>query len=98
MDDYHEFRKDHEAEITAWKDYWSPKYVSITYGGVVGSGASGSTPPAFNPISKFFEVLKKKYQGVRTEKLRSLQEFQRKTGESLREIFVTQGVTEAQSV
>ncbi|CAM6129865.1 unnamed protein product [Calypogeia fissa] len=73
MDDYHEFQKDHEMEIRAWRDHWSPK--SMTYGGVVGTGASGSTPPAFNPISEFFKVLKKNYQGVRTEKLRSLQEF-----------------------
>ncbi|CAM6082310.1 unnamed protein product [Calypogeia fissa] len=107
MDDYHEFRKAHDMEIMAWKDYWSPKYVSMTYGGVVGTAApEGSLPPAFNPIEEFFEVLKKNYQGVRTEKLKSLQEFQRKTGESLREaharmrrlISVTQGVTEAQAV
>ncbi|CAM6104817.1 unnamed protein product [Calypogeia fissa] len=84
MDDYHEFRKAHDAEITAWKDHWSPKYVSMTYGGVAGTTSSSrSLPPAFNPIEEFFEVLKKNYQGVRTEKLRSLQEFQRKTGESL---------------
>jgi hypothetical protein len=50
--------------------------------------------------------LKKNYQGVKTEKLRSLQEFERKTNESLREAYtrmrwliaVTQGVTEAQEV
>ncbi|CAM6099169.1 unnamed protein product [Calypogeia fissa] len=85
MDDYHEFWKAHDVEIMAWKDYWSPKYVSMTYGGVVGTSTpEGSLPPAFNPIEEFFEVLKKNYQGVRTEKLKSLQEFQRKTGESLR--------------
>ncbi|CAM6092316.1 unnamed protein product [Calypogeia fissa] len=76
MDDYHEFRKDHEVEITVWKDHWSPKYVSMTYGGVAGTASSsGSLPPAFNPIEEFFAVLKKNYQGVRMEKLRSLQEF-----------------------
>ncbi|CAM6124974.1 unnamed protein product [Calypogeia fissa] len=73
MDDYHEFRKDHEAKITAWKDHWSSKYVSMTYGGVAGSGAaSESAPPTFNPISEFFKVLNNNYQGVRTKKLRSL--------------------------
>ncbi|CAM6082588.1 unnamed protein product [Calypogeia fissa] len=107
MDDYHEIWKAHDAEIMAWKDHWSPKYVSMTYGGVVGTAApSGSLPPTFNPIEEFFEVLKRNYQGVRTEKLRSLQEFQRKTGESLREVHarmrrlisVIQGVTKAQAV
>ncbi|CAM6103416.1 unnamed protein product [Calypogeia fissa] len=85
MDDYHEFRRDHDTEITAWKDHWSPKYVSMTYGGVVGTATPTGAPPPFNPIEEFFKVLKKNYQGVRTEKLRSLQEFQRKTGESLQE-------------
>ncbi|BBN19983.1 hypothetical protein Mp_8g15430 [Marchantia polymorpha subsp. ruderalis] len=50
--------------------------------------------------------LRKNYQGVKTEKLRSLQEFERKTGESLREAYtrmrrlisVTHGVIEAQAV
>ncbi|CAM6111262.1 unnamed protein product [Calypogeia fissa] len=78
----------------------------MTYGGVVGTATPTGAPPPFNPIEEFFKVLKKNYQGVRTEKLRSLQEFQRKTGESLREaharmrrlISVTQGVTEAQAV
>ena len=63
-------------------------------------------PPGFNPVIEFFAQLARNYQGVRTEKLRSLQEFQRKAGESLREAFtrmrrlisVTQGVTEAQAV
>jgi hypothetical protein len=48
---------------------------------------------------KFFLKLKKNYQGVKTEKLRSLQEFERKTNENFREaytctrrlIVVTQG-------
>jgi hypothetical protein len=60
-------------------------------------------PPPFNPITKFFLKLKKNYQGVKTEKLRSLQEFEQKTNESLREAYtrmrrliaVTQGVTKA---
>jgi hypothetical protein len=64
-----------------------------------------STPP-FNPIMEFFLRLKKNYQGVKTEKFRSLQEFERKTSESLREAYtcmrrliaVTRGVMEAQVV
>jgi hypothetical protein len=63
-------------------------------------------PPPFNPVMEFFLRLKKNYQGVKTEKLRSLQEFERKTSESFREaytrmrrlIVVTQGVTEVQAV
>ncbi|PTQ34011.1 hypothetical protein MARPO_0084s0073, partial [Marchantia polymorpha] len=62
--------------------------------------------PSFSPIPEFFQRLRKNYQGVKTEKLRSLQEFERKTGESLREAYtrmrrlisVTHGVTEAQAV
>jgi hypothetical protein len=46
------------------------------------------------------------YEGVKTKKLRSLQEFEQKTSESLREAYthmrwliaITQGVTEAQVV
>ncbi len=60
-------------------------------------------PPSFNPITKLFLKLKKNYQRVNTKKLRSLQEFERKTNESFREAYtrmrrliaVTQGVTEA---
>ncbi len=116
MDDYHEFQRDHVTEIEEWKQHWFPSYVSITHGGVTSGGTttpstpSTSTqvvpPPPFNPITEFFLRLKKNYQGVKTEKLRSLQEFERKTSESLREaytrmrqlIVVTQGVTEAQAV
>jgi hypothetical protein len=55
---------------------------------------------------EFFLRLKKNYQEVKTEKLKSLQEFERKTSESLREAYtrmrwliaVTQGVTEVQVV
>ena len=69
---------------------------------LAGSGAI----PVFNPVVEFFAVLRENYQGVRTDKLRSLQDFQRKTGESLREAYtrmrrlitVTKGVTEAQAV
>jgi hypothetical protein len=51
---------------------------------------------------EFFR-LKKNYKGVKTEKLRSLQEFERKISENLhkaythmrRLIVITQGVTEA---
>ncbi len=63
-------------------------------------------PPPFNHVTKFFLRLKKNYQGVKTEKLKSLQKFERKTSESLREpytrmrqlIAITQGVTESQAV
>jgi hypothetical protein len=82
MDDYHEFWRDHAVEIEAWKQHWSPSYVSITHGGVVSGGTitpstpSTSTqvvpPPSFNPITEFFLRLKKNYQGVKTEKFRSL--------------------------
>ncbi|OAE28330.1 hypothetical protein AXG93_2490s1200 [Marchantia polymorpha subsp. ruderalis] len=77
--------------------------VSIA-GGSTRGDASGV--PSFSPIPEFFQRLRKNYQGVKTEKLRSLQEFERKTGESLREAYtrmrrlisVTHGVTEAQAV
>ncbi len=116
MDDYHEFRRDHATEIEEWKQHWSPSYVSITHGGVASGGTTTSStpntstqvvpPPPFNPITEFFLRLKKNYQGVKTEKLRSLQNFERKTIESLREAYtcmrrliaVTQGVTEAHAV
>ncbi|CAM6093940.1 unnamed protein product [Calypogeia fissa] len=55
MDDYHEFRRDHDMEITAWKDHWSPKYVSMTYGGVVGTATPTGPLFAFNPIEEFFK-------------------------------------------
>ncbi|OAE31778.1 hypothetical protein AXG93_3072s1010 [Marchantia polymorpha subsp. ruderalis] len=49
--------------------------------GVVASGL-----PTFNPIAKFFKRLRKNYQGMKTKKLKSLQEFERKTDESSRGI------------
>ncbi len=116
MDDYHEFRRDHAAEIKEWRQHWSPSYVSITHNGVASGGTttpstpSTSTqvvpPPPFNLVTEFFLRLKKNYQGVKTEKLKSLQEFERKTSESLRKayirmqrlIIVTQGVMEAQAI
>jgi len=113
MDDYHEFWRDHATKIKEWRKHWSPSYVSITHGGVTSGGITTpftSTqvipPPSFNPIMEFFLRLKNNYQGVKTKKLRSLQEFERKTSESLREAYtrmqrliaVTQGVTEAQAV
>ncbi|CAM6076652.1 unnamed protein product [Sphagnum tenellum] len=103
-------------EIEEWRQHWSPSYVSITYGGVASGGTitpstpSLSTqvvpPPPFNPITEFFLRLKKNYQQVKTEKLMSLQVFERKTNESVREAYtrmrrliaITQGVTEAQAV
>jgi hypothetical protein len=97
MDDYHEFQRDHVTEIEEWRQCWSPSYVSITHGGVVSGGTttpstfSTSTqvvpPPLFNPVTEFFLRLKKNYQGVKTKTLRSLQEFERKTSESLCEAY-----------
>jgi hypothetical protein len=57
-------------------------------------------------MMEFFLRLKKNYQGVKIEKLRSLQVFEQKTSESLCEAYtrmprlitVTQGVTKAQVV
>jgi hypothetical protein len=82
MDDYHEFQKNHAAKIEAWRQHWSPSYLSITHGGVVNGGtttlSTPSTntqvvpPPSFNPVTEFFLRLKNNYQGVKTEKLRSL--------------------------
>lgn len=65
----------------------------------------GLVPP-FDPLVSFFHHLRVHYQGVRIDKLQSLQDFQQKIGESLREsytrmrrlIAVTQGVTDAQAV
>jgi hypothetical protein len=82
MDDYHEFRKDHVAEIKVWRQHWSPSYVSITHGGVASGGTTTLStfstntqvvpPLLFNLITEFFLRLKKNYQGVKMEKLRSL--------------------------
>jgi hypothetical protein len=64
-------------------------------------------PPPFNLVTEFFLRLKKNYQGLKTEKLKSLQEFERKIiNENLHEAYIrmqrliaiTQGVTEAQAV
>jgi len=97
MDDYHEFLRDHATKIEEWRQHWSPSYVSITHGGVVIGGITTLSTPStstqvvplalFNPITEFFLRLKKNYQGVKTEKLRSLQEFERKTNEGLREAY-----------
>jgi len=83
--------------LLEWRQHWSPSYVSITHGGVANGGTiTPSTPnistqvvppPSFNSIMEFFFRLKKNYQGVKTEKLRSLQEFERKTSESFREAY-----------
>jgi hypothetical protein len=82
MDDYHEFRRDHVTKIEEWRQHWSPSYVSITHSGVANGGTttpstpSTSThvvpPPLFNLVTKFFLKLKKNYQGVKMEKLKSL--------------------------
>jgi hypothetical protein len=44
-------------------------------------------PPLFNLVTEFFLRLKKNYQGVKTEKLRSFQEFEQKISENLREAY-----------
>jgi hypothetical protein len=98
MDDYHEFQIDHVVEIEAWRQHWSPSYVSITHGGVASGGItmpstpSTSTqvvpPPSFNPVTEFFLRLKNNYQGVKMEKLRSLQKFERKINESFHEAYI----------
>jgi hypothetical protein len=82
MDDYHEFRRDHATEIEAWRQHLFPSYVFITHGDVASGGTTTSSapntstqvvpPPSFNPITKFFLRLKKNYQGVKIEKLKSL--------------------------
>jgi hypothetical protein len=71
--------------------------VSITHGGVISGGTTTPStpstntqvipPPLFNPVTEFFLRLKKNYQGVKTEKLRSFQEFEWKTNESLCEAY-----------
>ncbi len=116
MDDYHEFQRDHATEIKKWRQHWSPSYVSITQDGVASGGTTTPStpsistqvvaPPPINPVTEFFLKPKKNYQGVKTEKLRSLWEFEWKINESLREAYihmqqliaVTQGVTKAQAV
>jgi hypothetical protein len=77
MDDYHEFRKDHATEIEEWGQHWFPSFVSITHSGITTSSTPGTSTqvvplPPFNPVMKFFLRLKKNYQGVKTEKLKSL--------------------------
>ncbi|OAE20887.1 hypothetical protein AXG93_3256s1340 [Marchantia polymorpha subsp. ruderalis] len=77
--------------------------VSIA-GGSMSGDASGV--PSFSPIPEFFKRLRKNYQGVKTEKLRNLKEFEGKTIESLWEantrmrqlISITHGLTKSQAV
>jgi hypothetical protein len=86
MDDYHEFWKDHAAEIEAWRQDWSPSCVFITHGGVASGGTTTPStpntstqvvpPPLFHPVMEFFLRLKKNYQGVKMRKLKSFQEFE----------------------
>jgi hypothetical protein len=40
MNDYHEFWRDHVAEIEAWRQHWSPSYLSITHDGVANGGTT----------------------------------------------------------
>jgi hypothetical protein len=46
MDDYHEFWKDHATKIEAWRQHWSPSYVSITHGDVASGGTTMSSTPS----------------------------------------------------
>jgi len=48
MDDYHEFCRDHAVEIEAWKQHWTPSYVSITH---IGVASGGTTTPSIPSIS-----------------------------------------------
>jgi len=41
----------------------------------------------FNPIVEFFHVLQWNYQGIQIDKLRTLQKFQHKPHENLREVY-----------
>jgi hypothetical protein len=71
MDDYHEFQRDHATKIEAWRQHWSPSYVSITHSGVATGGTTTPTtsststqvvpPPSFNPVMEFFLRLKNNY-------------------------------------
>jgi hypothetical protein len=86
--------------------YQTPQARQQARGNTAGVAQTSTAAPTFNPIVEFFKVLAKRYQGVRVEKLKSLQDFQRKAGESLREAYswmrrlmvATGGVTEARSV
>jgi hypothetical protein len=49
-------------------------------GNTAGVAQTSTAAPTFNPIVEFFKVLAKSYQGVRVDKLKSLQDFQRKAG------------------
>jgi hypothetical protein len=82
MDDCHEFRRDHATKIEEWRQHWSSSYVFIIHGGVASGGITTLStpnmstqvvpPPPFNLIMKFFLRLKKNYQGMKMEKLRSI--------------------------
>jgi hypothetical protein len=71
MDDYHEFRREHAAKIEAWRQHWSPSYVSITHSDVANGGTTTPStpstgtqvvpPPSFNLVMEFFLRLKKNY-------------------------------------
>ncbi len=85
---------------------------ATTSGGIIGGGSARASTstwgplPTFNPIVEFFCELQRNYQKVRTKKLWSLQDFQRKPHESLQKayawthrlIMVRRGVTKAQII
>jgi hypothetical protein len=85
--------------------YQTPQARQQAGGNTAGVAQTSTAAPTFNPIVEFFRVMAKSYQGVRVDKLKSLQDFQYKAGESLREAYswmrrliVATSVTEAQSV
>jgi hypothetical protein len=71
MDDYHKFQRNHVIEIKAWRQHWSPSYVSITHGDVASGGTTTPStpntstqvvpPPPFNHVMEFFLKLKKNH-------------------------------------
>ncbi|CAM6086223.1 unnamed protein product [Calypogeia fissa] len=44
MDDYHEYKKAHLVEIEAWKQHWSPQYVSMISCKTTSTQTTPSTP------------------------------------------------------
>lgn len=71
-----------------------------------GPPVSKGAPPPFNPITKFFNLLKLNYQGQRLDKMVELQNFALKDKESYRDAYhrlrrlvdSTKGITAPQSI
>ncbi|CAM6094670.1 unnamed protein product [Calypogeia fissa] len=85
MDDYKDFNNDHTAKIEAFREYWSPMHMPFMFDKKSSTkldkftfsetSSSRKVAPRFNPILEFFEVLEKGYQGIRVDKMKSLQDF-----------------------